>query len=333
MAGRAPAERPEHQGDAGPPGHLVDAGRPRADPGDHVEGIADRPGRGRPPARREPPATPADRRGGPPDRRGLPGIGRAGPERARRGSVDGLAGPPGRRVRPGDGRLIGPDAPDRPSRAVGPVGGADRPRGVDAQRGLGPPLSSPGRPSEGAILPPAPRRLRPGRRAVPPADGPGGDDPGDRFRLPGIPPPGAEGILSRRTNPFLAAQCLHEHALRRGDAPPARDGRPGRLVARGDGRSAPGDVPRPGGGGDDRPGREPEGVSPGGLGRGGGLPDDPLDLPPRRDPLRGRPLVLLPRRPDLGRRLGLGSPRRPRDVLGGRRRGSPEGRWAASTPG
>ena len=55
----------------------------------------------------------------------------------------------------------------------------------------------------------------------------GGDDPGldaavDRLRRPRISPARTQGVFPGRPDRLPAPQCLHEHAVRRGDAPPAR---------------------------------------------------------------------------------------------------------------
>ena len=72
--------------------------------------------------------------------------------------------------------------------------------------------------------------LRPADRAVRPGHAARLDAAGDRLRRPGVSPPGAEGILPGRADRVPAPQCLHEHAVRRGDAPPAGHVGDGRLV-------------------------------------------------------------------------------------------------------
>ncbi len=125
--------------------------------------------------------------------------------------------------------------------------------------------------------------VRAGRRPVPDAHGAGGDAADDRLRRDRVPPARPEGVFPGGPDRVPAAQRLHEHAVRRGDAPPARHGGPRRLVARGAGRPAPRGVLRAGDGGADRPDRRVAWASPrAGVGRGGGLPDDPLGLPARR---------------------------------------------------
>ena len=155
------------------------------------------------------------------------------------------------------------------------------------------------------------------RRAVRGADAAGVDAAGDRLRRAGIPPPGAEGVLPGRADRVPAAQRLHEHAVRGGDAPPPGHGGHGRLVVGGAGGPTARRAVRPGRRRADRlhgdEARELEGRLPG----RGRLPHDPLDLPAGGDRVRRGPPLRVPGRPALGLRPGPDRARtRPGAALG-----------------
>ena len=177
-------------------------------------------------------------------------------------------------------------------------------------------------------------RFRPGRRSVPARHGAGGDASDDRFRRHRVSPARAEGVLPGRADRLSPPQRLYEHAVRRGDAPPAGDGSARRLVVGGPGRPVARGVLRARGGGPDRGDGETLGLAARGLVRGARLPDDPLGLPAGGVALRRRTALRLPRSLDLGAGPGMDVDRRgaaPGSGSGASPGSWPEGRWPAST--
>ena len=82
----------------------------------------------------------------------------------------------------------------------------------------------------GPSVGPGAARVRARRRAVRAGDGAGGDAADDRLRRDRVSPARAQGVFPGGPDHVPAAQCLHEHAVRRGDAPPAGHGGARRLV-------------------------------------------------------------------------------------------------------
>ena len=94
----------------------------------------------------------------------------------------------------------------------------------------------------------------------------GFDAANDRLRRPRISPARPEGVLPGGADRLPAAQCLYEHALRRGDAAPDGDGGAGRLVVGRIGGPALGRALRAGGGRHDRRDRGTRRLGPSGAG-------------------------------------------------------------------
>ena len=102
-----------------------------------------------------------------------------------------------------------------------------------------------------------------------------------------------------------APQRLHEHAVRRRDAPPGGDGGDGRLVVGRIGGPASGRTLRPGGRDLDRLDGAPRRLGTSRLVRGDRLPFDSVDLSSGGDRLCRRTALLLSRGPRMGRRPRL----------------------------
>ncbi len=133
--------------------------------------------------------------------------------------------------------LVGPH---RPGHAWPASGSSDPAHGVRSRQ-AGPSrrqARDPEKPPPGAA-PIGSLALRPADRAVRGDHDPGLDAAGDRLRRHRVSPARAQGVFPGRADRIPAAQHLHEHAVRRGDAPPARHGSDGGLVVGSAGRPAP----------------------------------------------------------------------------------------------